>query len=116
MKAKYYIYRNLRKKNAFSVRYRGKVMMSEPRIIAINVEFRVSEAGRNRVLRKKQKNVHAFVVADECYTCYPTKDVESLPQIRYNPYEANVFTVNGQPITKAKHVVFENGKCWLLYP
>ena len=32
-----------------------------------NAKFRVQEAGRQRVLREKRKNVHAYIQGRECY-------------------------------------------------
>lgn len=54
----------------FSIRRRGLVRAHGDRLIILpgdgrdDVGFKVSEAGRQRVLREKRKNVHAFVVGD----------------------------------------------------
>jgi len=61
-----------------------------------DVSLVVSQAGRQRVLRTKQKNVHAFIrgkVKNDW-----TIDRE-LYYIRYNPYRWNSFVLdNEQPI------------------
>jgi len=64
---KHFCYRNLNKKgvwwSAKNTRT-GLVEFREERIILRNVKLKVSEAGRQRVLRDKRKNVHAGVVGE----------------------------------------------------
>lgn len=92
-KAKYYIYRNLHR-GGFSIRYRGKVIDYADSVMAYNVRFKVNEKGRQRVLREKAKNVHAFVVCDR----YSKEDTRLLHirehkpyEVTYNPYKAPHF-------------------------
>lgn len=54
------IYWNVRKK-VFSVREKGLVTDHVESVYIDSPRFVVSEAGRQRVLKNKQKNVHAFV-------------------------------------------------------
>jgi len=61
-----------------------------------NVQFKVSEAGRQRVIREKRKNVHAFIVGEEA-------NWNELPVnhqiVRYNPYKyTNFVDIFEQPI------------------
>lgn len=111
MKAKFYIYRNLRTKG-FSVRHLGRVIYRGNSFKATNVTFKVNELGRERVLKEKQKNVHAFVVADTYYTT--DEDVDKLPVITYNPYTNSQFVCDGKKINTAQEVFFKDGKCYLL--
>lgn len=59
--------------------------------VLTNVHFKVFEAGRERVLREKRKNVHAYAYFDEIsppdYTSGETFTV------RYNPYSSDKFMV-----------------------
>ena len=57
-----------------------------------NVTPRISEAGRQRVLRDKQKNVHAGLVGHWEALEYPYVHTAS---ITYNPYRAATFTYKG---------------------
>ena len=88
-----------------------------------DASFRVQEAGRQRVLREKRKNVHAYIVGnfhdigerhaacvckgyDNCEDCCP----ESMPIFEgatYNPYKYKTFVndVSKSPIHKSEHVV-----------
>lgn len=63
---KVFVYKNLNK-NMWSIRAeagpaKGKVIGHAHYVRLYDCKFRVSEAGRQRVLRTKQKNVHAGVV------------------------------------------------------
>lgn len=59
------VYRNLHKK-CWSVQAKGdkgwRVVLHLRSLVLMDVEFKVSRAGRERVLREKKKNVHAFAV------------------------------------------------------
>lgn len=74
------------------------------RVLLGNAVFQVNEAGRQRVLKEKRKNVHAFVIgriANDAYTpkgeicgaCGIDENGRDLPwTVRYNPYEDGHFT------------------------
>lgn len=102
--AKLYVYWNLHRK-CFSVRYKGKVIEHTDRIYLKDVEFKVSEKGRRRVLAERKKNVHAFV----CGYRRPSRDYLregsiSVFPVKYNPYENDSFInrSTGLKITKSK--------------
>ena len=64
-----------------------KVIRHVNEIMLSDVKFRVYEAGRQRVLNEKRKNVHAFIVGNL---------VEEVPDdkmttVRYNPYQLERF-------------------------
>jgi hypothetical protein len=106
----YKVYRNLHK-NCFSVlKYnpekKGYRLHDHVHHAFLdNVEARVSEAGRQKVLREKQKNVHAFLLCDNY------KKIESfyghtyLNEVVYNPYKHDSFVVKSKPFKKANCVV-----------
>lgn len=68
--------------------------------------FKVSEAGRQRVLRQKRKNVHAFIEG-ELSTLDWSAFAEDMEGISYNPYKAGTFVnrENGQPVFSARVAV-----------
>ena len=117
MKAKFYIYRNLRT-GGFSVRYRGLVIDRAFTLVAENVEFKVNELGRLKVIKERQKNVHAFVVADKYnakkYPFLQKDKVDNLDRITYNPYTDTQFKCNGKKINTATKIAFQNGRCFLI--
>lgn len=96
---KVFVYRNLHKK-CFSVKClkTKKVIAHVDSITLINAVFKVSEAGRQRVLRERQKNVHAGVVghiADVNLICQTTR-------VTYNPYKFDSFVDSeGKKISQA---------------
>lgn len=101
------IYFNLHKK-CLSIKRKGKVIGYCKSAELENVTFKVSESGRQRVIREKKKNVHAFIVGDivsndEEYT--PTGEL-----VKYNPYVFASFTKwsNRMLIHKAKRVTIIN--------
>jgi hypothetical protein len=86
------VYRNLHKK-CLSVLHRTcsgwRLWKHAPSIHLHNVAFKVSIAGRNRVLQSKRKNVHAFVQGELCNDAH---DDASFPiRIKYDPYIAAHF-------------------------
>ena len=65
-----------------------KVIRHADSIALDSVTFRVSQAGRERVLKSKRKNVHAYIVGTEIKEFANDK---SLVQVKYNPYLNNCF-------------------------
>jgi len=110
---KYYIYRNLHK-NMFSVKYDGKVIKWTNFEIIKNVEFKVSQKGRERVIKEKRKNVHATIAGD-LIDSINLKNYE-LIELYYNPYITETFQIkyNKEPIYNADLVLVINNKMYLL--
>lgn len=75
------VYFNVRKKK-FSVLVNGKVRDHVDFVDILNPTFKVSEAGRQRVLKQKRKNVHAFVVGE----VVSEPDRHPSKRVTYNPY------------------------------
>jgi hypothetical protein len=108
----FYIYRNLHRGLAFSVRENGRVIDRLIDFVAYDVRFKVSERGRERVLREKRKNVHAFVVVQRYSVA--TVDVSDMMPVTYNPYKAGTFMCGDRPISTASAVAFSGGRCYLM--
>ena len=64
-----------------------------------DVKFKVSEAGRQRVLREKRKNVHAFIEGVEA----EERVGETAQHITYNPYKYEKFTDGVNYVDKAEY-------------
>ena len=81
-------------------------------------EFRVSEKGRERVVRERVKNVHAGVDGhwvSDWFDNPPELWRHLWRQITYNPYEHKTFVYcdTGEPILKAAYVAFLGvGSVW----
>ncbi|CAG5087803.1 Gp88 [Thermobacillus xylanilyticus] len=99
-------------KNCFSVRDRRsrKVIGYTDRIVLYDVQFVVSQAGRARVLRERQKNVHAFVVGKYDETLQSLSIDPTYQQAYYNPYRTETFINRATliPVQSAKIAICEN--------
>jgi hypothetical protein len=67
-----------------------------------DVRFTVSEAGRQRVLREKRKNVHAFVEGVES-PLYGSINRKLDCKVTYNPYKYEKFTTSEKYVDKAEY-------------
>lgn len=72
---------------------KGRVIHRLPEVLLYEAEGKVSEAGRQRVLRERKKNVHAGIVgrlrsADRSIT-FHIEDIGD--RITYNPYKYDSF-------------------------
>jgi hypothetical protein len=93
-----YIYRNLHETNGFkySIKQNGKVVGRTNQIVLKDVKFKVNEKSRQRVVREKSKNVHAYVVGKiipsiENFACLSGK-------VTYNPYINETFVYGALPM------------------
>lgn len=114
---KVYVYRNLHK-NCFSIKalqgpMKGKVIGHTDEVHLTDVEFRVSEKGRQRVLREKKKYVHAGVVGliASPYDAPPDDTVS----VRYNPYETETFILanSNEPVYRAAYAKLTNNRIYI---
>ena len=108
------VYFNLRK-NLFSVRQNGLVVAHKRFILLEDAVFKVSQAGRARVLREKRKNVHAMVKG-----IVSKQFVDKYDGLAYyNPYKTETFVdAKGNPLLGAKFVgllVDDKGKAKIYY-
>lgn len=96
---KVYVYFNLHKKK-FSIRAlegpnKGRVMAHRDVVHLSNVVGKVSKAGRERVLREKQKNVHAGMVGQLIEAEWPEDYNPNIlwrgTVVTYNPYKYSNF-------------------------
>lgn len=78
---------------------RGKVRHADA-VAMRDVEFRVRQAGRRRVLEEGRKNVHAFVVGD---VLSEVPDTTEWRRAYYNPYNTDrwVDAETREPINSA---------------
>lgn len=57
------VYYNLHK-NIFPIQYKGVVLGYARNLKLKNVEFKVNQKGREKVIREQKKNIHAYVIGD----------------------------------------------------
>jgi hypothetical protein len=116
------VYFNLHKKKfSLKSRYTGRVHGHAEEVLMEDVQFKVSEAGRQRVLREKRKNVHAFVRGQ--LVCHFTGLSDNLPvlmeqmvELTYNPYKYETFVIKAteEPVFTAKKVVLKGKKIFAI--
>jgi len=70
----------------------GRVIQHLSAVYLKNCTFKVSQAGRQRVLREKRKNVHAMIVGDlvTLNDRFP-QDKAAFRHVYYNPYKVSTF-------------------------
>lgn len=104
----HHVYRNLHK-SKWSVKNKAtnRVTMHRNKLVMRNCIFWVSEAGRIRVLKSKQKNVHAMVRGSLCNEALP-QNLNGWTEVSYNPYLKSKFyeKATGKEIQKADKVAF----------
>lgn len=97
-------------------RHKGKVIGHADSVALIDCQFRVSEAGRRRVIAEKRKNVHAGVVGTIVRDFDPRPydwDGQYAEKVSYNPHKASTFTADGKPVHYATMVhLADDGKAY----
>jgi hypothetical protein len=114
---KVFVYYNLHK-GCFSVKAlegenRGRVIAHRDIVPLTDAKFKVSPAGRARVLREQRKNVHAGVVGRWSMGWVHLRDQEVV-RVTYNPYVYSSF-VNAEtkePVHHASRVLLQHGCIW----
>jgi len=116
---KVFVYYNLHKK-VFSVKAlegtrKGLVVAHVNEITLHDVQFRVSQAGRARVLKEQRKNVHAGIVGIwDGKVDTVIKDTSDIA-VTYNPYKYSsfVYADGEQPIFTADSAYLVNRKIFI---
>ena len=86
-----------------------KVVRYAEQCIVKNAKLKVSEAGRQRVLKEQRKNVHAVIIGEELNQITDSKVPNA--SVTYNPYKAKTFVdEHNNPIHEAELVVVRGNK------
>ena len=113
-KGRVQVYYNLHKK-CLSVRHKGKVIEHAQEVTLTDARFHVQQAGRERVLKQKRKNVHAYISGKLKETFWFTQAPKYIwtakQSVTYNPYKYKNFVNKKtlEPVTSAE-VVHISGK------
>ena len=88
------VFRNL-KHDCYSVLQNGKLKLVAKQVRLANVEFRIRESGRQRMIREQKRNVHAFAVGYLLDHAHPSegRNLDSLDGrlAFYNPLQHDSF-------------------------
>jgi hypothetical protein len=119
----YKIYRNLHR-NCFSVlaydfKKQGYRLLEHIHCaLLMNVRPWVSEAGRQRVLKSQQKNVHAFILADSYIKIDKDQNdwASHNPEMYYNPYTTTSFInkETSETIVRENYIGLSKQKAYIL--
>jgi len=111
------VYYNLHK-GGFSIRSSDKRNPNYNKVVAyasslslINCEFKVSQAGLQKIRKNKRKAVCAFVRG---YFAEATGDRNEMREVYFNPYTTEQFldVENKEAVFKAAEVICMDKKCW----
>lgn len=113
-----FVYYNLHRK-MWSVRAmdgpsKGRVIAHKHTVLLRDAVPKVSEAGRQRVLKEKRKNVHAGIVGTMIESFPgPTRGLRT--PITYNPYRGDGFTYSdtGDSYTGSRGALMTRGKVYV---
>ena len=94
---KVFVYKNLHQ-NCWSIRQDGLVKAHTKYLYMWDCLFQVNQKGRERVIKEKQKNVHAGILG---YICDKVTQTGCKP-IGYNPYKYKTF-VQGLSLEPVYH-------------
>lgn len=103
------VHRNLNR-GTWSLTEPGQAVRHAEAVTLARVTFKVSAAGRARVLARRVRAVHAWAAG----TLTEEQPAGPFVRVSYNPYRAETFTRadNGAPIHAAAFVVFTAaGEC-----
>lgn len=95
-----FVYRNLHK-HCWSIRSaRTRLVIGHAETVLLQAASpKVSEAGRQRVLQERRKNVHAGIVGMLLSMGPAPEGMESWTRVTYNPYAGPTFTSGTIPVT-----------------
>lgn len=106
-----YVYFNLHKK-VWSIRQGGKVVEHTKEIHLKDCKYLVGQAGRQKVLKEKRKNVHAGISG--YVTTPPMRGSYDPWMVTYNPYKNKTFVYrhNEKPIETSELCHLICGEGW----
>lgn len=108
---KYFCYFNLHKK-LFSLKNKKTGLVEHHAVVVVldDCTFKVSLAGRARVLKEQRKNVHAGVEGIIRSFRAEAIDLSDFIELAYNPYKYDSFVVKETeiPVKNAEKVVLSN--------
>tara|TARA_A100001391_G_scaffold205290_1_gene204782 strand:- start:2671 stop:3108 length:438 start_codon:yes stop_codon:yes gene_type:complete len=131
------VYRNLHNRHVgYSVKHAGKVRSQRGGVHIVQLRdasFKVSEAGRQRVLRENKKYVHAYAVGelsqagDYLWAAHHHSDQGKMSEIawmhdegfdraKYDPKKGPDFTLDGRALAGADVVLLNATGMWVKGP
>jgi len=105
------VYRNLHKQ-CWSIQQDGLVKAHTNLIKLFDCEFIVNQKGREKVIKEKRKNVHAFIKGYLSELFDSMLDANHGTEVSYNPYKSEFFYEknSGSSIHSADAVLLDDRK------
>lgn len=100
------------KRNCYTILQNGVPKASAKQVRLADVEFRIRPSGRDRMLRERKRNVHAYAIGRLIDFTYPDEDrvLEKIHgrTVSYSPYGKAAFMdiESNTPVTVAETVHF----------
>lgn len=116
---KVFVYYNLHKKcwsvKALEGPNKGRVIKHTDKVYLKDVTFKVSQKGRERVLKEQRKNVHAGVVGHLSLADLGKVQEEYYTEITYNPYKYSSFVnkFTEKVVNSAPSAWLDNKRVWV---
>lgn len=106
------VFRNLHKKDHFSINENGKLKDHGTCIKLVNCKFHVNENGRIRVTQRRKKGVHAWVKG--LFYDIGEHSIEGFDELYYDPYFTLGFMSmsSGRIAKEAETVVCKHNRCY----
>jgi hypothetical protein len=99
------------------VKYKGKVIDYLESAKITNPKFAVSQAGRKRALKSKNRNVHAFIVCDDYQKLCKNPNINKSIRVSYNPFKfSDFYRMDGDTmikVEKSKICYLREGKAYV---
>lgn len=95
------VYYNLNKQ-CWSIQQNGLVIKHLSSCLLTNASFKVYESGRQRVIKERRKNVHAYVIGEIAVENPLFLLYKTAKEITYNPYKQGFFYYKGNENLPAK--------------
>jgi hypothetical protein len=112
-----HVYRNLNKNDSFSIRSKetGLVIGYCQNVQLADVSFHVSAKGREKVLMKRVRSVHAYLIGRLVSVDMDIVDNSNRICVYYNPYNTETFIVEGtkQQVSYASHATVVNDRVYI---
>ena len=100
------VYRCLnRQGRVFSIRQNGYVVGHTNRLLLEGCEFVVGRSGKERAIRTKQRNVHAYIRGYISDKPYVSKAYVDNVLIKYNPFADGGFFAGGVEVKRMSEVL-----------
>ena len=109
-----HVYYNLHQ-GGFSIRDKktGLVVAYAQTLKLENAIFKVSEKGRQHVIREKRKRVHAFVEGEFVWGDHELPELSDYQEVYYNPYITPFFTIveTNAAVYEAQETILKGKGC-----